>query len=183
MFVITRFMTNNEENNCGWVIKAPFTTNCESVRFPKSFDSMKFYMGVLSRKYFGHIPYLMIQPCMYNRREYKVVSLNNVPTYVATIATGKNKKSIGGVNKSFASTDELLSFAAEAIERFRLNAPFAVTDGLLRVDIFQDATGQMVVNEFESLDANYSASPELMMATHSFLIKYWENKIEQFLTR
>jgi len=176
-------MADNQENECGWVIKAPFTTNSESVRFPKSYSSMKNYMGILSRKYFGHIPYLMIQPCMYNRKEYKVVSLNNVPTYVATIATGKNKKSGCGVNKSFGNTDSLLSFAGEAIKRFRLNAPYAITDGLLRVDIFQDAKGQMVVNEFESLDANYSSTAQLQMATHSFLNKYWENKIVEFLTR
>lgn len=176
-------MAENQEHGCGWVIKAPFTTNCESVKFPKSSASMINFMGILSRKYFGHIPYLMIQPCMHNRKEYKVISLNNVPTYVATIATGRNKKSGGGVNKAFADTDSLLSFAGEAIEKFRYNAPFAITDGLFRVDIFQDATGHMVVNEFESLDASYSASTQLQMATQSFLIKYWENKIEEFLTR
>jgi len=51
------------------------------------------------------------------------------------------------------------------------------------VDIFQDVTGKMVVNEFESLDANYSALTNLQMATHSFLIKYWENKITELLIR
>jgi len=177
-------MADNEEKiGCGWVIKAPFTTNCEAVKFPKSFDSMQQYMRTLSRKYFGHIPYLMIQPCMYNRKEYKVVALNNVPTYIASIATGRGKKSATGVNQQFGDTDSLLDFAGKAIGAFRLNAPFAITDGLFRVDIFQDVTGKMVVNEFESLDANYSALTNLQMATHSFLIKYWENKITELLIR
>jgi len=176
-------MNDNEENNCGWVIKAPFTTNCESVRFPKSFDSMKKYMRVLSQKYYGNIPYLMIQPCMYNRREYKVVALNGKPLYIAHIATGYNKKSTGGINKAFGDTDSLLTFAGRAIEKFRTNAPFAITDGLMRVDIFQDATGTMVVNEFESLDASYSSTTDWQMTTHCFLIKYWETKIVDLLIR
>ena len=174
---------NEEKKGCGWVIKAPFTTNCESVKFPKNFDSMQQFMGTLSRKYFGHIPYLMIQPCMYNRKEYKVVALNNVPTYVASITSGRGKKSAGGINQQFGDTDSLLDFAGRAIESLRLNAPFAITDGLLRVDIFQDVTGEMVVNEFESLDANYSALTHLQMAAYSFLIKYWENKITELLIR
>jgi len=125
----------------------------------------------------------MIQPCMYNRKEYKVVALNNVPTYIASIASGRGKKSAGGVNQQFGDTDSLLEFAGKAIGTFRLNAPFAITDGLFRVDVFQDVTGKMVVNEFESLDANYSALTHLQMATHSFLIKYWENKITELLIR
>ncbi len=120
----------------------------------------------------------MIQPCMYNRKEYKVVALNNVPIYIASIASGRGKKSAAGVNQQFGDTDSLLDFAGKAIGAFRLNAPFAITDGLFRVDIFQDVT---VVNEFESLDANYSALTNLQMATHSFLIKYWENKITELL--
>ena len=179
-------MADNQENNCGWVIKAPFTTNSESVRFPKSFADMETQMGILSRKYFGHIPYLMIQPCMYNRKEYKIVSLNAVPTYAASIASGRNKRSVGGISKSFGDTDSLLAFAELAIRRFRLHSPFAVTNGLLRVDIFQDAQGNMVVNEIESLDAEYGCSMyggKFQMFTHSFLIKYWEKKVIDFLSR
>lgn len=143
-------------------------------------------MGQLSRKYFGHIPYLMIQPCMYNRKEYKIVSLNQVPTYIASIASGRNKQSGCGINKAFAKTDDLLAFAEEAIRRFRLHAPYAITDGLLRVDVFQDVNGKMVVNEFESLDAEYGCSSydaRYQNAAHSFLAKYWEKKMADFLTR
>lgn len=143
-------------------------------------------MGVLSRKYFGHIPYLMIQPCMYNRKEYKIVSLNQTPTYLASIASGRNKRSAGGVNKTFADTDTLLAFADFAIRRFRSHAPFAITDGLLRVDVFQDVNGNLVVNEIESLDAEYGCSSydaRYQNMTHSFLIKYWENNLADFLTR
>jgi hypothetical protein len=35
IIVNRRFISTNEENGCGWVINAPFTTNCESVRYAK----------------------------------------------------------------------------------------------------------------------------------------------------
>jgi hypothetical protein len=85
---------------------------------------------------------------MYNRREYKVVALNGKPLYIASIATGYNKVSKPGINEAFGSTNRLLEFAGEAIEQLLSNAPFAITDGLMRVDIFEDATGCMVVNKF-----------------------------------
>ena len=143
-------------------------------------------MGVLSRKYFGHLPYLMIQPCMYNRKEYKIVSLHQEPLYEASIASGRNKRSAGGINSAFAETNVLLAFADVVIRRFRLHAPFAITDGLLRVDIFQDVNGKLVVNEIESLDAEYGCSTydaRFQIITHNFLNKYWEKKLADFLTR
>ena len=178
-------MLENEENDCGWVIKAPFTTNCESVRFPKTFDQMQKFMRSLSRKYVGHLPYLMIQPCMFNRKEVKIVVLNNQPMYRAGISTGTNTKSKTGINKAFwTNDDELLAFASEALAKFRETAPYAITDGLFRVDIFQTIAGQMVVNEFESLDAGYvsvsknSLGVDYQSLTCTFLQAYWEKKIE-----
>ena len=57
-------MEANEENGCGWVVKGPFTTNSQCIKFVHSFDEMKVAMCPLSKKYFGNLPYLMIQPCM-----------------------------------------------------------------------------------------------------------------------
>jgi hypothetical protein len=179
-------MLDNEENNCGWVIKAPFTTNCESVRFPKTFDEMQKFMRSLSRKYVGHLPYLMIQPCVFNRKEVKIVVLNNQPMYRAGISTGRTARSKTGINKTFFSTsdDEILEFASEALAKFRETAPYAITDGLFRVDIFQNIAGQMVVNEFESLDAGYvsvsknALGVDYQSLTCAFLQAYWEKKIE-----
>ena len=177
-------MLENEENKCGWVIKAPFTTNCESVRFPKTFDEMKKFMRSLSKKYVGHLPYLMIQPCVYNRKEVKIVVLNNQPLYRAGISTGKQQRSKTGINKVFSNDDELLAFASEAVAKLRESAPYAITDGLFRVDIFQTIAGRMVVNEFESLDAGYvsttknSLGVDFQSITCAFLQAYWQKKIQ-----
>jgi hypothetical protein len=53
----------------------------------------------------------------------------------------------------------------------------------MRVDVFEDATGCMVVNEFESLDASYCSTTQWEMTTRTFLTKYWENKIVDLLIR
>ena len=117
---------------------------------------------------------------MHNRREYKVVVLNNSPVYIAGISTGSSK-SKNGVNRAFSDFEELQKFAGQAVDRLRLAAPFAITDGLFRVDIFQTAAGKMVVNEFESLDAEYqSPASGTAEATYTFLEKYWYHKIEMF---
>jgi len=175
-------MEANEENGCGWVIKGPFTTNSQCIKFVHSIDEMKDSMRILSEKYFGNLPYLMIQPCMYNRKECKVVVLNNTPVFRAAISTGSHNKSKNGINKKFAEEIELLQFAQTALERFRAAAPFAITDGLFRVDIFQTISGKMVVNEFESLDAEYqSTTSGTNEATYSFLERFWFQKLKEYI--
>ena len=175
------FMEENEENGCGWVIKGPFTTNSQCIKFVHSIGGMVNAMRLLSNRFFGHLPYLMIQPCMHNRKECKVVVLNNSPVYQAGISTGGNSKSKNGVRRSFADFEELQQFANQAIAQLRLAAPFAITDGLFRVDIFQTAAGKMVVNEIESLDAEYQSSISgRAEAVYTFLEKYWCHKIEAF---
>ena len=174
-------MEANEENGCGWVIKGPFTTNSQCIKFVHSIEGMTNSMRLLSNRFFGHLPYLMIQPCMYNRKECKVVVLDNSPVFPAGISTGSHAKSKNGINKSFTDFEGLKKFACQAIDRLRSAAPFAITDGLFRVDIFQTAAGKMVVNEFESLDAEYqSSTPGAGEATYNFLENYWCRKIEKF---
>ena len=112
-------MEANEENGCGWVIKGPFTTNSQCIKFAHSIDEMEDAIRNLSTKYFGHLPYLMIQPCMYNRKEYKVVVLNNTAVYKAAISTGSQNKSKNGVNRSYGELKDLLQFAQTALERLR----------------------------------------------------------------
>jgi len=146
---------------------------------------MKKFMRSLSKIYYGHLPYLMIQPCMFNRKEVKIVVLNNAPLYKAGITTGSCARSKTGINRAFSDLDGLLTFASKAVDKFREAAPYAVTDGLFRVDIFQTATGQMVVNEFESLDAGYGTAAkaglgiDYQSVTWTFLKTYWQKKIEE----
>ena len=171
-------MDANDEGS-GWVLKAPFTTNGESVRFAKTMERMMYFLRAASSKYYGEIPYVLIQACMHNRKEYKVVALGGHPLYIASINGSGGKKCADGVNEKFAEKDELLDFADAAMRRLVKALPYVISDGLFRVDIFQTADGRLVVNEFESLDANFDGSEQYEMITNNFLSSYWSNLMHE----
>jgi hypothetical protein len=56
---------------------------------------------------------------------------------------------------SLADFAELISFAGKAITLLCSRCPHTIADGLSRVDIFTTANGDWVVNQFESLEAQY----------------------------
>ena len=89
---------------------------------------------------------------MKNRKEYKVVVLNMKPVFIAY-----NPKCSGAQRKSFSKKphERLFNFAKLAVERLKEKCSHSIVDGLVRVDIFQNENQELVVNEFESLDANY----------------------------
>ena len=75
----------------------PTGVPCDTLLMKWNKDSMR----TLSKKYFWNLPYLMIEPCMYNRKEYKVVVLNNTPVFkAAIISTDSNNKSKMGSTKN-----------------------------------------------------------------------------------
>ena len=78
------FLNNNEENGGGWVLKAPFTTNCHYIRYLKTINAVVDAIVSANAKLFCTIPYVMLQPCMQNRQEYKVVMYNEVVQYVSS---------------------------------------------------------------------------------------------------
>ena len=64
---------------CGKVLRAPFTTIAEPVKFVKCMDRMKDFPRAAAwpqKNYNGAaVPFVMILACcMHNRKEYKVVS-------------------------------------------------------------------------------------------------------------
>ena len=104
--------TNRNDESCGWVIKAPFMTNNECVKYAKSFVRILYFLRACAKKYYDGIPYVMIQACMHNRKEYKVVVLGGQPAYyVASVAGSRNKRSADGTNKVFSTNDTLLEFS------------------------------------------------------------------------
>lgn len=161
-------------------MKAPFTTNSHYVRFPKTIENVVDIVKSAPHNQdvgYCQIPYLMVQPCMHNRKEYKVVMLNHVPVYATT--SSSNKRCSNGVNKAFVQTNrmELYKFAEEQITEFKLNCPGAITDGLFRVDVMQNNDGKMVVNELESLEASYFTTGDKQIIVQDFLFHYWFHKI------
>jgi hypothetical protein len=162
----------------GWVVKAPYETNSQIIKFCKTKAAVAATLKSLSISLSGCIPYLMVQPCLVNRTEYKVVLLAGVAAYVASI----NQKGHGFNNKSFSKSPHtaIKRFAESAVKMLQINNPHSICGGLVRVDIMMNACGDLVVNEFESLEAAiYSSNPTLEFKARMWLVKYWKTVLKQ----
>jgi hypothetical protein len=120
---------------------------------------------------------------MSNRKEYKVVVFNQEVQYIAY--NSKNAKSKGTFAFSAQPHTELIAFVHQVVQDLKLSCPSFIYDGLVRVDVFQNQYGEMVVNELESLEADYHASNNNRgnVAQHAVtekLTNYWSEQIEYY---
>ena len=178
-------------DSAGWIVKAPFTTNSHYIRFCHFIEEVLQCLNSASEDLtvgFCQIPYLMVQPCLYNRREYKVVCIKGDPYYIAKIGCDTLKCS-NGINKAFIDKKnpaELFEFCKQALAEYKTRCPYSITDGLFRIDVLQMRSGKFVVNEFESLEATYydsSASGNKEFKVRSFIEEYWDREIRSIMRK
>ena len=167
-------MSDNKESH-QWVIKAPYTTNSHFIRYAKNFDQIMSCFRSACKKFYGMHEYVMIQAKMHSNTEKRVVLFNGKAQYLMKL---KNSKYAG---KKFLSTNtDLFIFAEAAFARLKEKTQGKlIGDGLFRVDLFENIRNELVVNEFESLEANYDSNiieEEFNLFTQ--LKFYWKKKIE-----
>jgi len=105
---ILEFLNNCKEEGCGWVVKLPFVTNQVIKGIKSREDLIKRIYSIFTTDTKGIYPYVMIQPCMKNRKEYKVVYIPRKDIlYVANIKGAKHSNG----RKAFSSGDHLELFA------------------------------------------------------------------------
>ncbi len=115
----------------------------------------------------------MLQVSLKNRKEYKVVCFNGEVQYIASI----NRLKVG-TSFSYAPHIELFRFVKDAISLLKHFHRGAIVDGLVRVDVMQNAKGEFIVNEFESLEANISHTcNKLLFDINNKLVDYWFSKL------
>jgi len=123
----------------------------------------------------------MLQACMKNAKEYKIVVINNTAMYEANNASKK------GVSFSKYPHTELLKFAEDALFALKVKCPSTIADGLVRVDIFKTLKGKLVVNEFESLEACYYSKRKNSDLTIELNVAkylretYWSSQLIKFI--
>lgn len=170
-------MNNNQEGE-GWVLKLPYVTN-QRPKYFKNPSHLWRGLRIYEREYSDIIPYAMLQPCMANKRECKMVFLNG---QFAHFAKSSN------IGKAFISTDiqreEIKRFAEMIVTRVRQQIPHSITDGLLRIDIFRNCRGAYVVNEIESLEGRYwsrGGNRALVeeQTVDRFLLEYWTDVLRK----
>jgi hypothetical protein len=166
----------------GMVVKAPFITNGKhylstGLKTPHAIvDSIKSVMEEFGNLGCYSVPYLMVQPCMINRKEKKIVCVGGQYCYTIhpQCSSGYEYRYEGDMEARYAA------FAEHAIYALKRELPECVLDGLVRVDIFEtsnnDENGEpiWVVNEMESLEAIFEGTNAVKQAqTQRRITQYW----------
>ena len=109
---------------------------------------------------------------MVSSNESKVILWNGKAQYVCT--NGGKRGILGKTTKP-----KLFTFVEEAWTALNTETNGAfLGDGLSRVDCFCTEDGKIVVNEFESIDANFSGTRSYESMTTSFLADYYKRIID-----
>jgi hypothetical protein len=175
---INKFLDKHNEGK-GWVIKLPFVTMREGMIFATTKSDVFNGLEIIAGKYGSRIPYAMIQPCLLNRKEYKVIVCNGRASHI--LPQKANGASARGVGFSESPHHGVLRFAEAMVLQLDHVCPGTMTDYLLRVDIMQKCTGSLIVNEVESFEAAFeSANPTETNATNAFVRSFWDVLLSKF---
>ena len=165
----------------------------KEIAFCDSIEEIFGAIRILSNKRGNlRVPYLIIQPRLANRKEYKVCILSNP-------YTGEERKPFLCTHPHQIHQDDgyafidkydrakLFEFAKHAKAAYEKNIG-PLTYPLFRVDFMRLQHGKMVVNEFESLEAQvYSATLGQSKRaaedalTQQFLEEFWELELDKIL--
>ena len=160
-----------------WIMKAPFTTN--SQHFKRYVDTVQDAMIHLNRVLRGiyfdkecyEIPYMLLQERAMDNSEVKLCFLDRKFSHI--LSSAGHPKSLSGFSKT-----DLITFAYNTLQYISDRDDSFILDGLVRVDLFRNNEGKLVVNELESLEAvYYSTALEEEGQTREFLQNYWATKI------
>lgn len=167
----------------GMVVKAPFVTNGKHYLTTgiKTAESIVENIESVSEQ-FGKVgcypvPYVMVQPCMINRLEKKIVCVGGQYCYTLHPQCGKLGREYRYEGDMEARYAEI---AEDTIYRLKKSLPECVLDGLVRVDIFETSRNDengvpiWVVNEVESLEAIFECPDATKLAgVQRKLTQYW----------
>ena len=151
----------------------PFTTNREFVKYARTVQGILRLLYLAREQYSNRVVYAMVQPCLANKKEYKVVVQGGVAKYIASIGTCCK-------GRAFATKDQLLKFAEHAVGILRDKSIHFIWQGTVRVDIMQTNSQQLIVNEFESLEACiYSNQDRNLLPAVEWMVEYWIKEIKK----
>lgn len=167
-----------------FIIKAPFVQNQRGFKM-KFFATHEDFISIMHSVYTKFnptlnknnvlttqvFPYLIVQPRIGNTRESKVVLLNGEAKFISS----STKPGLLGVK----TAKELLEFAELAVNHLNERTKKAfLSDGITRVDLFCTKDNRLIVNEFESLDANFATSnTALQSQTSEAIVQYYKDKL------
>ena len=175
----------------GWFLKAPYTTNNLHFKGRSYSDVQLLISRVLElfssnsssesiRKTFS---YLILQPTVPNRKEFKVIMHNGVCEYYMNTSQNKHYSP----NKNSIQYVAGFEFAYNVFNELKKNLPHSIINGLIRIDFMklENDKGEIekyLLNEIEGIEADYGSANILEQnQTDLFLIEYWDNIVEHYL--
>jgi len=159
---ILAFLLLHNSGN-GWMVKAPFSTNSQETYPCPTRREVLNTLKAMAERLADRVPYLMVQPLLRNKKEYKMICLGGKIEY--KVQKGSEQ------GKAFGDKRLIEAFALDAITILARNINECIVDFLIRIDIMELDCGRFVVNEFESFEAQYCGKCEYL--TNMFLQKYW----------
>jgi hypothetical protein len=126
--------------------------------------------GVSKQPSCYEIPYMMLQRRLIDHSEVKLVFLDK--EYSHSVRSNTTCMSFKGTTQ-----EELVTFGNSVFEILKMHEHRFIFDGLFRIDVFKTEDGKLVVNELESLEAEYFGSDVEEARVAEFLKSYWEKKI------
>jgi hypothetical protein len=172
-------------------MKAPYTANNMHYhgRTLKTLQEIIHELKAAIDKEIGStFPYLILQPTIPNRKEYKVILHDGTCKYFNQL--GDNKYYSPRLNSPAAK--EVMQFAElvyNTIKQRQTIDQRLILDGLFRIDIMKLETESgghniFVVNELEGVDSNYSSKdPVHEASTRTFLQQHWKKIISDKLEK
>jgi hypothetical protein len=126
------------------------------------------------------MPYFMVQPMMSNRREFKIVLFNHRALYISASPT----QTLGFAFKK-ENMEYIFKFSEYALNVCKEKCPHMITDGLIRIDVFENQNNNLIVNEIEGLEAKYDHATkfELTGDLEQKLQMYWTEKLQLFINK
>lgn len=159
--------TTSQEIEGSLFAKSPYSTNSNGPKLStKDIHNVHQFVDKLAKDMLFNtferrlrLPYIMIQPTMKYRREYKLVFFGGkfVHFYRPSNTLGN------GPAFSFGNHQRLIDFATSALALFKQTCPYAVVSGLFRVDVMQS----QCIEEFEPADGDMNS--DFMKSFH-----YWK---------
>jgi len=135
-----------------------------------------------------NVPYMMLQPRLVNRKEYKICILSDPYTgqvmkpYLCEPTHKRGKAFVSPYNYK-----PVYDFAKLARERY-IKSVSNLVYPVLRIDIMRTQLGKLVVNEFESLQATINAGVRgstqricIDSRTNHHLEHFWKNEISRIV--
>ena len=174
---ISTFLNKHQESTKSWMMKLAFVTNGFHMQQVHTYEEILSRLKYYSGKFYGIYPYVMLQPYLYNKKEYKVAVYNGKALYICRSSKRYNER-------AFSNPIELMKFAEDAVAALRCETRNICFEGVIRVDIMQGNDGSSIVNEFESLEACIWSSDNCIRnesITQSYQSTFWKTQLLKFI--